>query len=206
MDYRLLEFLNGPMGSHDGLEDTVSAFISASVPLFVAATLVLWLLARPGGSLRWKSACISALSSAGLGLLANQAIAHFWARPRPFTTHPATTVLAARTPDPSFPSDHATAAFAIAFAVVAFSVPVGAAFLSGATLVALSRVAGGLHYPSDVGASLLVGLAAALLVVTFAREPLERLAAGASRVTDPPVAALTRRIGAVLRPLRRSRS
>ena len=78
--------------------------------LIALATVGLWFLARPYGPVRWKLAAASALVSAAVALLANQAISHLWERPRPFTAHASLThVLGARTTDPSFPSDHAAA-------------------------------------------------------------------------------------------------
>ena len=113
-------------------------------------------------------------------------IANLWDRPRPFTTHAALThVLSARTTDPSFPSDHAAAAFAIAFAVFAFSRRGGALFLAAATLIALLRIALGMHYPSDVVAGMLVGLGAAALVTHAGQMSIGRLVALVSRVSDP---------------------
>ena len=156
------------------------------MPLYAFATLGLWLLARPYGSPRWKLGSASALVAAGVALLANQAIAHLWERPRPFTSHPALThVLGARTTDPSFPSDHAAAAFAIAFAVLVFSRRAGALFLVAATLIGLSRIALGMHYPGDILAGMLVGLASALLVTRAGRPWIARLVVLVSRVTDP---------------------
>jgi undecaprenyl-diphosphatase len=170
----------------DWIEDPTTALADVVVPLYALATVGLWFAARPYGSARWKRASVSGLAAAAVALLANQVISHLWERPRPFVDHPALThVLAARTTDPSFPSDHAAAAFAIAFAVLAFSRWAGAAFLAAATLVGLSRVALGMHYPSDVLAGALVGLAAAALVTTLGRLWLERLVVLVSRVTDP---------------------
>ena len=56
--------------------------------------------------------------------------------------------------DASFPSDHAGAAFAIAFAVFFVSRRTGIAFLVAATAIALNRVliGIGLHYPGDITA------------------------------------------------------
>jgi undecaprenyl-diphosphatase len=156
------------------------------VPLYALATVGLWFLARPYGSARWKLASASGLVAAAVALLTNQVISHLWERPRPFTAHPALThVLSARTTDPSFPSDHAAAAFAIAFAVFAFSRWGGALFLGTATLIALSRIALGMHYPSDVLAGMLVGLASATLVTHAGRPWIARLVAVVSRVSDP---------------------
>jgi undecaprenyl-diphosphatase len=158
------------------------------VPLYALATVSLWLLARPGGSPRWKLASASALASAAVALLANQVASHLWERPRPFTAHAAAThLLAPASVDPSFPSDHAAAAFAIAFAVLAFSRPVGRALLAVAAVIALTRVALGVHYPSDVLAGALVGWASALLVTHSGRVPLEGLVRVAERLTDPVV-------------------
>ena len=94
-------------------------------------------------------------------------------------------VLSAPSLDPSFPSDHAAVAFAIAFGVLAFSRRAGILFLAAATLISLSRIALGLHYPSDVLAGALVGWAAALLTITSGRFWVARLVAIVSRVSDP---------------------
>ncbi len=119
-------------------------------------------------------------------MLANQAIAHLWERPRPFASHPELThVLGARTTDPSFPSDHAAAAFAIAFTVLVFSRRAGALFLVAATLIGLSRIALGMHYPGDVLAGMLVGLGSSLLVTRAGGPWIARLVVLVSRVTDP---------------------
>jgi undecaprenyl-diphosphatase len=130
-------------------------------------------------------------------MLTNQAIAHLWDRPRPFADHRALThLLAAPSPNPSFPSDHAAAAFAIAFAVLAFSRRAGALFLVVATAIGLSRIALGMHYPSDVLAGALVGFGAATLVTTLGSPWIARLVVLVSRATDPllrPVWAWCRR-------------
>jgi len=190
--------VNDGVATRDWLEDPVTRLSDVAVPLYALATVALWLLTRPYGNPRWKLACCSAVLASGVALAANQAISHLWARPRPFTDHPLLThVLAARTTDPSFPSDHAAAAFAIAFAVLVFSRWAGALFVVGATLIAVSRIALGMHYPSDVLAGALVGLGAATLVTTLGRPWVVRLVVLLSRVTDPllrPVWAWCRRL------------
>ena len=61
--------------------------------------------------------------------------------------------------DPSFPSGHAAGSFAFAAFVFAMHRRAGLALAGVATLVALSRVALGVHYPSDVAAGALLGAA-----------------------------------------------
>ena len=62
---------------------------------------------------------------------------------------------------PSFPSGHATAAFSTAIVIILAyrRLAWGAAALMGATLIALSRVYLGVHYPSDLMAGAILGAA-----------------------------------------------
>ncbi|MER3411646.1 MAG: hypothetical protein C4305_04580, partial [Thermoleophilia bacterium] len=106
-----------------------------------------------------------------------------WYHPRPFVDHPRETVLLVRhAADNSFPSDHATVAFAIAFSVLAFHRRLGLAFLAAAIAVAVVRVLVGVHYPVDVGASALVAAGSTAVVVTVGRPWVVRLASLGSRI------------------------
>jgi undecaprenyl-diphosphatase len=182
--------LNGSLRGHPFIGDEIEDFVTYwAVPLFVAATLALWLLDRPGRWYRWKIACLSGLASAGLGLLAAQAISHLWTRERPFEAHPAQTLLlASPSHEPSFPSDHAVAAFAIAFSVALIGGRLaGAFFLAGATIIAVTRVFVGLHYPGDVAGGALIGFVSALIIFLVADSRWVPLVRILSRLTDPLV-------------------
>lgn len=194
MDWSIFHDLNGLM-SRDGYEDTVEVFVAVSAIVFAVAALGLWLGDRPGGPLRWRLATTSAFAAAGLGLLVSQVISHLWERPRPYSANPDGVILVtAANPDPSFPSDHATAAFAIAFAILFFSGRAGIVFLVAATGIALSRVFAGVHYPSDILGGAVVGLAAAAIVVLLLQRPIAWLTALLSRLTDPLVRPLWTRV------------
>jgi undecaprenyl-diphosphatase len=182
------------VGHHEWLADGFGG-IESTAPLVVAlATVALWLLARPGADRKWKLASASALASAGLGLLVNQLIAHAWDRPRPYETHADVHTWVARSHDPSFPSDHASAAFGIAFAVLMFDRLAGSLFLAAAALIGLGRVLVGVHYPGDVLAGALVGLGCALVVCKLALPLLRSVVRLVERVTDPLVAPVWRRL------------
>ena len=58
-------------------------------------------------------------------------------------------------------------------------------FLAAATLIALSRVVVGLHYPSDVLAGAVVGAAAALFVMHLGTAAVDLAVRVGSGVTDP---------------------
>jgi undecaprenyl-diphosphatase len=120
MDYRVYHAVNRFVFHHAWLGRALAGIEKWAVPVIAVATFALWLLARPGGSRKWKLASATALASAALGLLVNQVVAQFWHRARPFAAHRSAHVWGSRSHDPSFPSDHASAAFAIGFAVLLF--------------------------------------------------------------------------------------
>src|SRR5881398_735183 len=175
MDYRLYHAINQLVVHHAWIGRGLSVVENWAVPALAVATFALWLFARPGSSRKWKLACASALASSGLALLINQLIAQVWDRTRPFADHRSAHVWGNRSHDPSFPSDHASAAFAIAFAVFLFDRFVGSIFLLAATLIGVGRVVIGAHYPADIVAGCLVGLGAAVLVSRLAKPLIEHL-------------------------------
>ena len=73
-------------------------------------------------------------------------------------------------PDPSFPSGHASRAFALAGLVaLRFRWRAGGAAMAFATLVGVSRVYMGLHWPSDILGGAFVGIGIAVLVELVSR-------------------------------------
>ncbi len=195
MDWPIFHFLNHSLVGHDLLADEVADFTTMSLWIFPVAVVVLWLLGRPGTRSPLRMAAVAAPLAALVGLGVNQVISHIWARARPTVAHPGQAHLFFVPPsgDPSFPSDHVTGAFAIAFAVFFLSRRAGVVLLVLATLVALSRVFVGLHYPSDVGAGLLIGASAAWAVTRFGRPVTGRLVDLIGRISDPIVGPLWRR-------------
>jgi len=194
MDYRVYHAVNAFVLAHSWLGHLAEVVEVVAVPLFAVATCSLWLLDRPHGPRKWKLASASALAAASLALLVNRVVAEIWTRERPFAAHPQAHVWGARSHDPSFPSDHASAAFAIAFTILLFDQFVGSIFLVAAIVVAGGRVVVGAHYPSDVLAGLLVGFGSAVFVVRAGRPTIVRLVRIVERVTDPVLAPLWRRL------------
>jgi undecaprenyl-diphosphatase len=182
LDYRLAHALDSFSSRHDTFEDLLGGYVSISEVLFAAAIVVLLLLPGPRRTLT-RRAGVAAGASVALALL----VAHFLAaaidRPRPFVAHAATIhPFLVHAADPSFPSEHATAAFAIATAVALRLRLPGAVLLALAALLAAGRVFLGLHYPSDVlaGAALGAGVAG-LLWLPPIRSRLHAVADAAGR-------------------------
>jgi undecaprenyl-diphosphatase len=193
VDWRVYHAVNSFTAHHSWLGQ-IFRFIETYGTIAIAvAAVALWLLARPGGDRKWKLAAGSALVSAGLGLLVNRVIAAAWDRDRPYAAHHVAHIWGPRKTDASFPSDHASAAFGIAVAVLLIDPVAGALFLVLAVLIGVGRVIVGEHYPLDVITGAFVGTVAAVIVVRYAR-PLIALAVRlVERVTDPVLALVWRR-------------
>jgi undecaprenyl-diphosphatase len=195
VDLGLYKLLNGWAHSSDGFEDPVR-FVAVNAQFFFVALLAGLFFARG----KWRSrngrhGVVAAGFSALLGLGVAHLITDLWARPRPFVAHPTVAHLfISPSSDPSFPSDHATAAFAIAVAILLRHRKAGLVALAMAILVSFSRVVVGTHYPSDVLGGAAVGTLAALVFWhPSIRGPLHRLADWASGVYEDLVTALLRR-------------
>jgi undecaprenyl-diphosphatase len=196
MDWSLFHTLNGALRHRDGAQDAAQIFNAWAIFVLVGFAGAIWFVARPGGSQRSKLAALAAAVSAMLALLLNAVLGRLWFHDRPFVDHPRATLLLIRHgADNSFPSDHASVAFAVAFSVLAFHRRLGLILLTGAIAVAVDRILVGVHYPADVAASMLVGLGSALVVTTFGRPYVAWGARQLSRLSDPVVAGIRGRIG-----------
>jgi undecaprenyl-diphosphatase len=178
VDWSVLHALNDFMFRHDGVEDPLLFYVNASEALFVATLALVFLAAHGARFADWRRASLAAVLSAGLGLAAAKVISELVDRARPFVADPhGVHLFAGHAADPGFPSDHATAAFAIAVAILLRKRGWGIAALVAAIVLAIGRVALGVHYPSDVLAGAALGSAAALALWTPPlRSRIDRLA------------------------------
>ena len=194
MDLSLYKDLNGLAANHDGFEDVVRFFAVNAQFFFIAMLGGLFFARGKWRSVNGRHGVAAAGFAALLALGVADVISHVWLRPRPYVAHPGVAHLfIAPSGDPSFPSDHATAAFAIAVSILLRHRKAGILAVALATIVALSRVVVGTHYPSDVAGGALIGTLAALFFWwPPVRRPLHRLA--------DHVAALYERLVDRLRP------
>ena len=194
MDWSVAHSLNHFMVLHDGLEDPLLAYVLVSEALFLGMLVLVCALARHVRFAAVRRTAVAAGVSAGLGLLVGKLISEFYARPRPFVTHPhAVHLFAPHAADASFPSDHATASMAIGVAILLRGrFRWGSTALLFAAILCFGRVALGFHYPTDViGGAVIGAAAAAVLHVRPLRgwiDALSDLVGGAwDRVTDAAI-------------------
>jgi undecaprenyl-diphosphatase len=195
MDLTLYKALNGFAFHHDAFEDVLRVFAQDAQYFFIALLAVLFLATGKWRSENARHGVVAAGFSALLGLGIAHLITDFWDRARPYEAHPGSAHLfIAPSHDPSFPSDHATAAFAIALSIWLRSRKVGWLALAMAMVLAVARVAVGVHYPSDVIAGALIGTASALLLwLPPVRRPLHWLASWAGEIYERILDRLLRR-------------
>jgi len=105
----------------------------------------------------------NAFLSVGMSLLFNYLLSFFIQRSRPFDIGLGENIYGSVFTNGSFPSEHATIAFAIAMAVFMVYKKFGTALLIMAALVGVSRVYVGIHYPLDILGGAFVGIIMAYL-------------------------------------------
>ncbi|GIC75865.1 undecaprenyl-diphosphatase [Moritella sp. F3] len=144
--------------------DYIFMFFAEAMPyLFIILVIVQWFRCDE----QTKRYLIGATLASVVGIAINTLIAQVYFHPRPFMNDLGTT-LVAHTPNSSFPSDHTTFMFCIAFSLLCHQVT--KKFALGLTVFAiiggLSRVYIGVHYPFDIAAASVMGVLSALLVHT----------------------------------------
>lgn len=121
------------------------------------ATAVLLLFFR-----KTRRAGVAMLLALAAGyVIGNLCIKELVMRPRPFVTHSDLTALLDPGNPWSFPSGHALSSFAAATALWCFHKKTGVLALVLAALIAFSRLYASVHYPTDVLAGMLIGIALA---------------------------------------------
>lgn len=142
MGFRWPTGLNDAAARHRWLEQLFHVVAVDGVLVFALALVVLSMGTGRFASVRGRRASATAAASAGVALLVAQVIGHLWDRARPYEAHAGAVKLFL---SPSFPSDHATGAFAIAVAVLLYHRRVGALLVALAVAVCVSRVGLGTH-------------------------------------------------------------
>lgn len=157
------------------LHGAARAYAGYGVVLFAALLVAGWWIARRSGEASRVAAALTAGGATLLALAVNQPIVHAVHEARPYTTLTNILVLANRSPDASFPSDHATMAGAVAVGLLIVSRRLGAVAAIAAVLMAFTRLYIAAHYPVDVAAGLLLGGTVAALTWLLLRRPLTHL-------------------------------
>src|ERR1700719_3597998 len=144
MDQTITQWINSLAGSNVVLDSAMIMATNVGVPLLVALVVAQWWSKIDRTHVRHT--CIAAGLSFLIGLGLNQIILLFVHRLRPYDAGVSHLIIA-RSSDWSFPSDHATASFAVAATFALHAIPrCTTVFLLIALLIACSRIYVGTHY------------------------------------------------------------
>jgi undecaprenyl-diphosphatase len=178
VDQAITKWINSLAGSSPILDSALIAISAAGVPILVALVVAQWW--SKIDRMHVRHTCIAAGLSFLIGLGFNQVILLSVHRVRPYDASISHLIIS-KSPDWSFPSDHATASIAIVAAFPLHGLPRCALLFGVLTLlIGSSRIFVGTHYLTDVLGGGLTGVVAAVLVWAFYREGsrLDRFATG----------------------------
>ncbi len=150
--------------------DILGIFLAKYLGYFLMVGFLIALIFERNWKSRFYNFSLAALSAILARGIFTELIRFLYFRPRPglvLTIEP----LIEATSAAGLPSGHAAVFFALGTAVFYLSRKWGIIFLIGATLISLARVYVGVHWPLDILAGAIVGLASAFLVKLFLPKP-----------------------------------
>jgi membrane-associated phospholipid phosphatase len=149
--------INGFARDTPWLHSIITAYADYRIAVFAALLVAGWWIARRQGDLTVLGAAVWAPMGALAAVAINQPIVALVAEPRPYAVLPHSLVLAQRSSDPSFPSDHAVLAGAVVAGLWRVSGRLWAVAVLAAAVIAFARVYIGAHYPHDVFVGVFLG-------------------------------------------------
>ena len=159
MDYTIYSLINGLAGKFVALDKTMVFIAQNFQYLFAITLLLLWFKKDTKEKVvANREVAIFAMMTMLIALGINQIIGFVYFRPRPYTLHTAH-LLVKPSVDPSFPSDHATFAFALALPILVGNKYFGRVMIVMSLLFSFSRVYVGIHYPLDVVGGVIIAYA-----------------------------------------------
>jgi undecaprenyl-diphosphatase len=173
MDNRLFAAVNGFARATPWLHGLMLGYADYGVLLFAALLAAGWWIARERGA--GMAAALWAPLATLLAVAVNQPIVAAVGEARPYTVLPHLLVLASPSADPSFPSDHATMAGAVAAGLLLVDRRLGLLTVVAALFMGFARVYIAAHYPQDVLAGFAVGAVTVLVGYALVRRPLTAL-------------------------------
>jgi len=153
------------------------------IALFAVFIVIGWWISRDKSALIMGAALLVPVTAV-IAYLTQQFIDNGFNESRPYAIYPDILVLVSKTTDPSFPSDHACAAGAIAAGLFFVNRRLAWVATASAIVLAFSRVYSGAHWPLDVVVGLLFGAVIAVVSILILRTPLAWLV---TKLRESPV-------------------
>jgi len=158
------------------LHTPMAAYAKYGILLFAVFIVIGWWIARPQNDAAMATALLVPVAAL-VAVAAQQVVVALVSEARPYEVYPYILVLVSKTTDPSFPSDHACVAGAVAAGLLFVDRRLGVVASVAAVLMGVSRVYAGAHWVLDVVAGLALGAAIAILVILILRSPIAKVVA-----------------------------
>ena len=174
LDTNLFYFLNSFAGRFQFL-DAFIIFIAAYLQYFVVVLAFLFLYLSDYSKRKKLRLFLMAAASVIIArLLAVEVIRFLYHSPRPFAVLETNKLLSSgwfySDAEWSFPSGHAAFFFALATTIYLYNKKWGLVFFVLSAIIAISRIAAGVHYPSDILGGAAVGIIVACLIFYFLKK------------------------------------
>lgn len=162
INYSLFQGINKFAGYNPILDATAELTAEYLPFLFILLMMYYWFFKKDDTS---RINLLSVGWSTLLALLVNFLITLFYFHPRPFMVHIGK-LLIPHVPETSFPSDHATFMFSIAFMLITFDEfrTTGIILSIFALIGGIARVFVGVHFPFDIAGSIGVSLISSIII------------------------------------------
>jgi len=187
-DLPVFRAINSFARSTSWLHGPMLAYATYGVVVIAAVLVGGWWLARREGRPSMMAAALWAPVATVIAVGINQPIVAAVHEARPYTTLSGIFVLANRSADPSFPSDHAVMAGAAAAGLLLVTRGLLAwTAVAAGLLLAFSRVYIAAHYPHDVLAGVVLGALVTVVGYLLVIRPLTALVRGLQRTWLRPL-------------------
>lgn len=161
LNQELFLLINQLAGQHAWFDSFVIRLAGLTPYVFIVLLIAMWFFANP----QKRYASFLAGGSVLLAMLLSYCVGKLFFHPRPFMDGLGVQ-LVSHAPDTSFPSDHTTFVFAIAFSLL-FSLAnksLGWFLVVISLSSGIARVYVAVHYPGDIAGALVIGAIAAAIV------------------------------------------
>jgi len=175
---RKINSLAGENRRADLLMDGVARWGHLAFPVYGC---LLWFMPGEGRGER-RRFCVETLAAVGAASLISFGIGKIWRRKRPFVRDWRIWNFTGHRANASFPSNHTMNAAVVAVGAAKSGMP--GAFIMGfvTAVLAFSRLAAGIHYPSDLLGG--IGIAGAVEGLISLKKPAEKISQAAAVLSD----------------------
>ena len=169
---------------HPQLQTLFLFLAGGLVYIFIALLLVAWFWPRGGRELMRKGLAEAFVSFVISRVILTQLIRGIFPRERPHVADHLFYFTAAKAAEPSFPSGHASAMFAIAMTLYFYNRKLGITLLVLSVVTGIFRVIVGYHYPSDIVGGTILGIGVAMFVHKYLKKFSTELSENVSVESD----------------------